>query len=260
MGTLNTEDILTRLKEIYNVKTDKSLAEYLDIPLATLNYWKRNNKVGWDVIIEKCKNVSLDYLRDGTGRPFLDDKEYKGFGDDVDILPFTPSEKKMMLLRILTKDLQEDNPNQSDKVSVLYVDDEENNLVSFKANFRDKYRVYTAISGEQALQIIEDYDIHIIISDQVMPEMTGIELFEKVVKTKPEIMRILITGYSNLEIVKDAINKGKVYYYLNKPWQKGEIEEVVALSFQAFVHRKKKEELEKINEKIEFMLRQKYLS
>src|SRR5690606_39550583 len=110
------------------------------------------------------------------------------------------------------------------KISVLYVDDEPNNLVSFKATFRLKYDVHTAISGAEAIRLIKKMPIEIIITDQRMPEMTGVEFLEKVIDINAEPMRILLTGYTDMGAVIDAVNKGKIFHYLTKPWNESELD------------------------------------
>ena len=87
---------------------------------------------------------------------------------------------------------------QKKVINVLYVDDELNNLISFKAVFRIKYNVFTAISGEEAIKILSDTPINIIITDQRMPNMTGVEFLEKVIERFPDPVRILLTGYADM--------------------------------------------------------------
>src|SRR5690606_1331 len=99
--------------------------------------------------------------------------------------------------------------NKGGKISVLYVDDEENNLISFKATFRMKYKVYTAISGAKAIEMVKAHPIDIIITDQRMPGMTGVEFLEEIIKINPDSMRILLTGYTDMSAVIDAVNKGR---------------------------------------------------
>jgi len=151
-----------------------------------------------------------------------------------------------------------------EKINVLYLDDEENNLFSFKATFRLKYNVFTAIKGEDAIDIIKNNDIHIIITDQRMPEMTGVEFLEKIIKINPDPIRILLTGYTDMSAVVDAINKGKIFHYLNKPWNAEDISNTISRAYEAYIHKKKileqKSNLEISNEQLEFLLRQKLLS
>ncbi|MHC8948889.1 response regulator [Sphingobacterium hungaricum] len=154
--------------------------------------------------------------------------------------------------------------SKKNKVTILYVDDEENNLVSFKATFRMKYKVFTAISGSAALKILKDNPIDIIITDQRMPEMTGVEFLEEVIKINPEPMRILLTGYTDMAAVVDAVNKGKIFHYLNKPWSEEELDETIQRAYELYSERKTIMEtyskLEVTNEQLEFLLRQKLLS
>jgi response regulator RpfG family c-di-GMP phosphodiesterase len=150
------------------------------------------------------------------------------------------------------------------KITILYVDDEENNLFSFKATFRIKYQVYTAISGDEALKVLEEKPVHIIITDQRMPNMTGVEFLEKVIEKFPDPMRILLTGYADMGAVVDAVNKGKIFHYLSKPWNEEELDITITRAYAAYLEKLKlKEENEKLgtsNDQLEFLLRQKLLS
>ena len=107
----------------------------------------------------------------------------------------------------------------STKPKLLYVDDEEDNLIVFKSAFKRHYEVITAQSANDALGILENDRIELLITDQRMPGMTGIELL-KSLPDEPEIMRIILTGFSDIEAVIEAINSGKVYQYVTKPWDK----------------------------------------
>src|SRR6201985_2120839 len=150
------------------------------------------------------------------------------------------------------------------KISILYVDDEENNLFSFKAVFRIKYQVYTAISGEEALKILAEKPIQIVITDQRMPAMTGVELLEKVIPLYPDPIRLLLTGYADMNAVVDAINKGKIFHYLTKPWNEEDLDIAIKRANDAYeqkMHEKETNEHPTLsNEQLEFLLRQKLLS
>jgi response regulator RpfG family c-di-GMP phosphodiesterase len=150
------------------------------------------------------------------------------------------------------------------KISVLYVDDEENNLFSFKAVFRVKYQVYTAISGDEALKILGEMPIEIIITDQRMPNMTGVEFLEKVIEKFPDPMRLLLTGYADMNAVVDAVNKGKIFHYLSKPWNEEELDMTINRAYEAYLQKEKLKEENKLlgtsNDQLEFLLRQKLLS
>lgn len=104
------------------------------------------------------------------------------------------------------------------KIHVLYIDDEDNNLKSFRASLRRDFNVYTAIDADEGLRIATQEEIHVVIADQRMPGMSGTEFFEELVKINPDPIRILLTGYSDIASVIDAINKGEVYRFIDKPW------------------------------------------
>ena len=150
------------------------------------------------------------------------------------------------------------------KITVLYLDDEENNLISFKANFRIKYNVLIALSGDEAMKIIETKHVDIIITDQRMPNMTGVEFLEQVLEKTPDPMRILLTGYADMNAVVDAVNKGKIFHYLSKPWNEEELDMTIKRAYEVYEERLKIKEMnEKLvvsNDQFEFLLRQKLLS
>lgn len=103
--------------------------------------------------------------------------------------------------------------------NLLLVDDEENITRSLLRLLRqDGYSIYTASSGEEGLSILEEYRIGVILSDQRMPEMSGTEFLSQVSKLYPDTIRIVLSGYTDLETVTDAINEGKIYKFLTKPW------------------------------------------
>ena len=104
------------------------------------------------------------------------------------------------------------------KYNILFIDDEPNNLVVFKNSFFRYYNIITADSGEKGLRILEENDIHLVITDQKMPGMTGVQFLEKVVEKYPSILRMIITAYSDIEVIIQAINKCGIYQYVLKPW------------------------------------------
>lgn len=150
------------------------------------------------------------------------------------------------------------------KINVLYIDDEPNNVTSFRAAFRRVFNVFTAESAEEGKKIVETENIHVILSDQRMPKTTGIEFFQSILESHPEPIRILITGYTDINAVIDAINVGQVYKYLSKPWNDEEVKNTVIKSFEVFDLRRKNRELTQklleANEKLEFLARQNLLS
>jgi response regulator RpfG family c-di-GMP phosphodiesterase len=153
---------------------------------------------------------------------------------------------------------------EKEKIHILYVDDETNNLVAFKANFRRDHEIFTAESAEEGMKILRNNHIHIIITDQRMPVKTGVEFLEEVIKEFPDPIRILLTGYSDIQVVIDAINKGQVFRYLMKPFNELELKVAINNAAEIYFLRKNNieltEKLIKVNEQLDFMLRQKLLS
>jgi response regulator RpfG family c-di-GMP phosphodiesterase len=149
-------------------------------------------------------------------------------------------------------------------INVLYVDDEPHNLTAFRAAFRRDYNIFLAESAIEGRQIVETCDIHVILSDQRMPVTTGIEFFESLVDTNPDPIRILITGYTDINAVVDAINRGQVYKYLTKPWNENDIRIFVDKAYEVFNLRRENQELNRklldANRKLEFLVRQSLLS
>ena len=107
---------------------------------------------------------------------------------------------------------------KGEKIKILYIDDEINNLTAFKASFRRSYEVYTAVSPLEAKKVLKDIEVHVIIADQRMPGMTGVEFFDSIKEQYPEPLRILLTGYTDIEALVDSINKGQIYRFVKKPW------------------------------------------
>ena len=142
----------------------------------------------------------------------------------------------------------------SSNIRVLYIDDEENNLISFKATFRRQYEIYTANSASEGLKIIQSIDIPIIIADQKMPNITGVEFFKSISKTYPDAMRILLTGYTDIDALADAINHGDIYRYIQKPWSDLELHNAIKNAYDAYCGkidlRNKVTELEKTNDEL----------
>lgn len=125
----------------------------------------------------------------------------------------------------------------------LVVDDEPDILDAIQRLFRKDYRVLTARSAAEALEIVERESIQVVMSDQRMPITSGIELLARLHQTRPEIVRVLFTGYSNIDHVIDAINEGHVYRYISKPWKPAELRLFVAQAFEYYSSRKERTEL-----------------
>jgi len=152
---------------------------------------------------------------------------------------------------------------EDEKITVLYVDDEEHNLISFKAGFRRTFKVFTAINANEGRKILDKEDIHVIITDQRMPEETGVDFLCSILDKHPSPIRMLLTGYSDIEAVVDAINKGQVYKYITKPWNEHELELNIRNAYEVFNLRRENkallDKLKKANQQLEFLLRQKLL-
>jgi len=120
------------------------------------------------------------------------------------------------------------------KPALLFVDDERRVLTSMRAMFRRDYDVLLADSGHEAIEILQQRnDVHVVVSDQRMPEMTGVELLSSVKVDYPSCMRILLTGYADLEAVEASINESEVFRYLMKPCPTEELKDAVRLAVQA---------------------------
>ena len=132
-----------------------------------------------------------------------------------------------------------DRTQKAKKARILYVDDEPENLTGFKFVFRKEYDVLLANSGNEALDVLkEETDkgdpIQLVITDQRMPKMRGVDLLEKVAQTYPDTMRMIVTGYSDMEAVMDAINKGGAFRYMTKPWDPDHLKEAIEQALQTY--------------------------
>ena len=115
-----------------------------------------------------------------------------------------------------------------DKVRVLFVDDEERVLNGLRALFRSDYHVFTAENGAAALELVKRFSIPVVVSDQRMPGMTGVELLRQVRAIAPNTVRLLLTGYTDLAAIVGSINEGEVFRFVRKPWDNDEIRTVLA--------------------------------
>lgn len=120
------------------------------------------------------------------------------------------------------------------KHSILCVDDEADNVDALERLFRRKYNVFRATSGREALKIVKEQAISVIVTDQRMPQMTGVEFLSESIKYKPDAIRILLTGYTDIESVISAINTGHVYRYVTKPWDPIDLANTVDKAIEKF--------------------------
>lgn len=124
------------------------------------------------------------------------------------------------------------------KIKVLYVDDEINNLVSFKANYRKFYDIYTAGSADEAIKILNKNDIHIIITDQLMPKTTGVQFLESIIEKHPYPIRMILSAYADIEAVIEAVNKGQIYKYIMKPFEVDVLKKIIDEAYSIYTFRK----------------------
>lgn len=140
------------------------------------------------------------------------------------------------------------------KITILYIDDEEDNLLSFKATFRRNYKIHTAASSAQGLNILNNHAVHVIIADQRMPQSTGVEFFDIVRNAYPDPIRILLTGFTDVEAIIDAINRGQIFRYIKKPWDELELRTTIKNAYEVYATRQnlkvKMEELERTNDEL----------
>jgi DNA-binding NtrC family response regulator len=119
---------------------------------------------------------------------------------------------------------------------ILLVDDEPEILFSLRGLLRHDFEVHTAQGGAEALAILRQHPIHVIMTDQRMPEMTGVELLRQARGESPEAIRMVFTGYADIKAVVDAINHGQIYRYLTKPWDPEELVEVLRQACEHYEH------------------------
>lgn len=152
--------------------------------------------------------------------------------------------------------------------TVLCVDDEENILHSIKRLLRKEgYRLLTALSGIEALKILEENDVHLVLSDQRMPQMSGTEFLAKVKEKYPDVIRIILTGYTEVDSITESINKGNIYKFFLKPWNDDNLKLEISKALEQYdliqankmlqeKIMKQNKELQKINENLEALIQQ----
>ncbi|MCJ8280279.1 MAG: response regulator, partial [Rivularia sp. ALOHA_DT_140] len=135
------------------------------------------------------------------------------------------------------------------KQKILVVDDEPDNLDLLYRTFRRDFQVLKADSGSNALKVLaEEGEVAVIISDQRMPEMKGTEFLSKTLPQFPDTVRIILTGFTDIEDLVDAINAGQVYRYITKPWDPEELKGVVQRAAETYdLLKQRTEELRRAN-------------
>lgn len=115
----------------------------------------------------------------------------------------------------------------SRRPALLFVDDEERVTNALRAIFRDAYDVTTAASGQEALALVKERPFHVVVSDQRMPGMLGVELLREVKSLRPNAVRMLLTGYSDLAAIVGSVNEGEVFRFVSKPWNQDDLRATV---------------------------------
>jgi DNA-binding NtrC family response regulator len=111
--------------------------------------------------------------------------------------------------------------------SVLFVDDEQSILTTMRIMFRRNYDVYLASNGKEALELLARQDVDVIVSDQRMPGMMGVEVLREARRLRPRAMRVLLTGYSDFSAIVGSINDGEIYRFVHKPWSNAEFQSII---------------------------------
>jgi response regulator RpfG family c-di-GMP phosphodiesterase len=132
----------------------------------------------------------------------------------------------------------------SQKLKVLFVDDEPHILEALSQLFDMLYDVHTANSGAEAIAFVKETpDVAIVVSDQRMPQMKGIDVLKNIKAVSPDTVRILLTGYADADAILDSVNVGEVFRYVKKPWNTEQIREVISLAAMTYTTRKKAKEV-----------------
>ncbi|MEZ4367593.1 MAG: sigma-54 dependent transcriptional regulator [Kofleriaceae bacterium] len=117
---------------------------------------------------------------------------------------------------------------------ILLVDDEQDNLDAFRFNFKKTFDLLTASSGAEALAILAERDVAVIVTDQRMPKMTGLELLAEAKAVRPDAVGIILTAFTDVDVLIESINLGQVYRYITKPWEAKEVRGVIQYALERF--------------------------
>jgi len=137
---------------------------------------------------------------------------------------------------------------------LLIVDDEKANLRLLERLFRQDYYCLTASSGAEAIDLLGQHDVAILITDQRMPQMSGIELLKRTAELRPHMTRILLTGYTEVEALVEAINCGLVHCYVTKPWNNDDLKVKVRRALEEYENNKKNHALKVANERLRMQI------
>ena len=130
----------------------------------------------------------------------------------------------------------------ANQYNLLIVDDEVSNLHKLRRTFFGDFRIFEALTGQDAIQLLRKQDVDVIITDQRMPETTGIDVLRESLLLQPEAVRIILTGYTEIDYLMDAINEGQVHRYITKPWEPFSLKRTVMQDLE-LVHLKREHQL-----------------
>jgi len=163
-------------------------------------------------------------------------------------------------IRSQIKSYGQDFTTPREKIRLLYLDDERDELESFRSLYRRVFDVHIASTPERAYEIMKTEDVHVVLTDQRMDLMTGVEFLESIVEDHPDPVRILVTGYSDITAVINSINQGRVYKYISKPYPREAMQKSIENAAEVYFLRKDRKELiQKLTRacsQLEFLLRQ----
>jgi DNA-binding NtrC family response regulator len=125
-------------------------------------------------------------------------------------------------------------PGDATAFPILVVDDEPDNLDAFRFNFKRVFKIHTAGSGDEALGVLKEHDVAVIVSDQRMPRMTGLEFLKAAQKVRPDAVGIILTAFTDVDVLIESINLGQVYRYITKPWDAKEVKGILGQAIERY--------------------------
>ena len=145
-----------------------------------------------------------------------------------------------------------------DKPAVLYIDDEETNVRAFEASFRREFDITATTSLPQALDALSKKEYQVIISDQKMPGVAGTEFLLAISAKYPKSLKVILTAYQDFQVAREALNSGRIFKYMLKPWDRDEVIQTVKLAHELYTLRNEREtlidELVKAQDKMKHMV------
>lgn len=153
-----------------------------------------------------------------------------------------------------------DHVKNPERGRLLLVDDENEVLHALRRQLRRKYNIYLADSAQEGRRILAETPIHVVVSDQRMPQITGVEFFKTIKNDYPDVVRLILTGYADIHAVIAAINEGDVFRYITKPWEPMELATILDEAFMRYrliqENRRLIEVLREANQRLEKLLAQ----